>query len=232
MPVLQDRWPSGRDVTSKPYLHFCGDKQSRNADELELRFLDSGCPREKSIHVVDAHVQRFTVQLEHFTHLQSTFAPDRHVSFVRICNCRIFRIFQQSAHITYFSSINWHFDHHFNIICVSVTYFYWVLLPRPSGCQQNGTNQVSGLPVERDGVVGFKQLRTIFPHILPYIWCLCGTHILKKKCCVKLTRLSSNASVYILGFESNEAKTMPLRTTTTTSKVKHYTYFPKERTGH
>ena len=177
MPALQDRWPSGRDVTSKPYLHFCGNKQSRNADELELRFLDSGCPREKSIHVVDAHVQRFTVQLEYFTHLQLTFAPDRHVSFVRICNCRIFRIFQQSARITYFSSINWHFNHHFNIICVSVTYFYWVLLPRPSGCQQNGTNQVSGLPVERDGVVGFKQLRTIFPHILPYIWCLCGTHI-------------------------------------------------------
>ena len=53
-----------------------------------------------------------------------------------------------------------------------------------------------------------------------------------KKCCVKLTRLSSNASVYILGFESNEAKTMPLRTTTTTSKVTHYIYFPKEWTGH
>jgi len=26
----------------------------------------------------------------------------RHVSFMRICNCRIFRIFQQNAHIAYF----------------------------------------------------------------------------------------------------------------------------------
>ena len=31
-------------------------------------------------------------------------------------------------------------------------------------------------PVERDGVVGFKQLCTIFP---PYIWCLCGPHFLE-----------------------------------------------------
>jgi len=29
-------------------------------------------------------------------------------------------------------------------------------------------------PVERDGIVGFKQFRTI---ILPHIWCLCGPHI-------------------------------------------------------
>jgi len=52
--------------------------------------------------------------------------------------------FQQSALIAYFSTQIGIFDSNFNIICVSVTSFYYVLLPRPSGCQQNGTIHVSG----------------------------------------------------------------------------------------
>jgi len=43
-------------------------------------------------------------------------------------------------------------------------------------------------PVERDGVVGFKQFCTIFPHIFqPHIWCLCGRIFFKFR--VKLTCL-------------------------------------------
>ena len=39
---------------------------------------------------------------------------------------RIFRIFQSSEHVAYFSALNGIFDSNFNIICVSVTYFYLV----------------------------------------------------------------------------------------------------------
>ena len=35
------------------------------------------------------------------------------------------------------------FDSNFDIINVSITYFYYVLLPWPSGCEQNGTIHVS-----------------------------------------------------------------------------------------
>ena len=37
------------------------------------------------------------------------------------------------------------FDGNFTIICVSITHFYYVSLPRPPGCQHNGTIHVSGL---------------------------------------------------------------------------------------
>ena len=38
----------------------------------------------------------------------------RHASFTRICDCRIFRIFQQSAHISYLFRINWLFRRQFD----------------------------------------------------------------------------------------------------------------------
>ena len=38
--------------------------------------------------------------------------------------CRIFRIFQQRAHIAYFPAQIGIYDSNFNIICISVTYFY------------------------------------------------------------------------------------------------------------
>jgi len=58
--------------------------------------------------------------------------------------CRIFRMFQQIAHIAYFFRKKWHFRRRFKYYFVSITYFYYVSLPRPSGCQQNGTIRVSG----------------------------------------------------------------------------------------
>ena len=56
------------------------------------------------------------------------------------------------------------------IICVYFTHFYQVLLPRRSGCQQNGTLHSVLTPVDcgtrcQDGVVGFNQFCTIFPHL-------------------------------------------------------------------
>jgi len=56
------------------------------------------------------------------------------------------------------------------IICVYFTHFYHVLLPRRSGCQQNGTFHSVWTPVDcgtrcQDGVVGFNQFCTIFPHL-------------------------------------------------------------------
>ena len=48
----------------------------------------------------------------------------RHVRFMRICDCRISRIFQQSAQIAYFSAQIGIFDGSFNIINVSTTYLY------------------------------------------------------------------------------------------------------------
>jgi len=87
--------------------------------------------------------------------------------------CRIFHIFQQSVHVAYFSAKIGIFNGDSNTTCVSITYFYKVLLARPSGCQQNGTIHVSG-PCGTKWVVGFKQFCTIFPHIsvayLVFMW--------------------------------------------------------------
>jgi len=47
------------------------------------------------------------------------------------------------AYRLFFSAYSGIFDGSFNI-SVSVIYFYYVSLPRPSGCQQNGTIHVSG----------------------------------------------------------------------------------------
>ena len=58
-----------------------------------------------------------------------------------LCDCRIlrilphFRIFQQSAYIAYFFASTGIFNGNFNIFCVSVTYFYYISLPRPDFCQ-------------------------------------------------------------------------------------------------
>jgi len=96
----------------------------------------------------------------------------RHVSFMRICDCRIFRLLPHFSQILakcayrIFSRLNWHFDGNFNIICVlpiSTRFCYLDHLVAnrmtPSMCPELRT------PMERDGVVGFKQFRTIFPHI-------------------------------------------------------------------
>ena len=120
-----------------------------------------------------------------------------------LCDCRIFRMlprflhFQQSVLIAYFSTQIGIFDSNFNIICVSVTSFYYVLLPRPSGCQQNGTIHVSGPPVERDGVVGFKQFCTIFPHISTtyLVFMRSAYSFFFRKCRIKLTCLTRSAGV-------------------------------------
>jgi len=45
---------------------------------------------------------------------------------MRICNCCIF---QQSAHIAYFSAQIGIFGGNFNITRVSITYFYYISLP-------------------------------------------------------------------------------------------------------
>jgi len=72
---------------------------------------------------------------------------NRHVSFTRICECYTFRVFSAKyAYRMFFSTQNGIFDGNFNIICVSITYFIQVSLPRPSGCQQNGTIRVSEPP--------------------------------------------------------------------------------------
>jgi len=41
----------------------------------------------------------------------------------------------------------------------------YAMIPRPSGCQQDGTVHVSGPLWNETPVVGFKQFCTIFPHI-------------------------------------------------------------------
>jgi len=61
---------SDHRVTVEPYLHLWSNKQSRDADQLQLRFLDTSRSRKKSIHVVNTHIQRLAVHLVYLTHLQ------------------------------------------------------------------------------------------------------------------------------------------------------------------
>ena len=93
--------------------------------------------------------------------------------------CRIFHIFQQSAHIAFFphklafsTAILILFV---SILPVSIRFRYLNHLVAngmaPSMCPEYSGPLWS---VERGGVVGFEQFCTIFP---PHIWCLCGPHI-------------------------------------------------------
>jgi len=93
---------------------------------------------------------------------------DRHASFMRICKCHLFRLLPHfsyiSAKCTYciFCRINWHFPRKFLIIPVfllpiSITSTTWFPTEWHQPCVWTS--------VERDGVVGFKQFCTIFPHI-------------------------------------------------------------------
>jgi len=66
---------------------------------------------------------------------------DRHVSFMLLPHFS--HISPKCAYRLFFSAYSGIFDGSFNI-SVSVIYFYYVSLPRPSGCQQNGTIHVSG----------------------------------------------------------------------------------------
>ena len=70
----------------------------------------------------------------------------RHISYMRICDRCILRIFQQSGHIAYFP----HKLGFSTAILISLVFLLPIsirfrYLPRPYDCQQNGTFHVSGL---------------------------------------------------------------------------------------
>jgi len=94
-----------------------------------------------------------------------------------ICDCRIFRLlphFSVKCAYHIFFRIHWHFWRNFNVIhcfyCLFllgfVTSTIWLPTAWHHPCVQT--------PVERDGVVGFKQFCTTFPL---HISCLCSLHI-------------------------------------------------------
>jgi len=117
-------------------------------------------------------------------HHKTANTVNKTVSFMRICNCCIF---QQSAHIAYFPH-KLAFSVAILILLVfllpiSITFHYptiWLPTEWHHPCVQT--------PVERDGVVGFKQFCTIFPQIsaayLVFTW---SAYFFK--CHIKLTRL-------------------------------------------
>jgi len=100
-----------------------------------------------------------------------------HVSFIRICDCRIFRLLPhffayfskvRMSHI--FSALIGIFDGNFDIIFVfllpiSTRFRYLDLVANRM------TPSMSSIrtPAERDGVVGFKQFYTIFPLRISYL---------------------------------------------------------------
>jgi len=102
------------------------------------------------------------MRLPHISHIDAFFAYFSKVRMLHIISAEIGIV-----------------DGNFNTICVSFTYFYYVSLPRPSGCQQNGTIRVSG-PLWNEILrwgSWFKQFRTI---LLQHIWHLCYPHSLNK----------------------------------------------------
>ena len=105
--------------------------------------------------------------------------PDRHVVLCEYAiapYCRICSIFQQCACRIFFCK-NWHLRRQFwyNLcfyylfLLGFVTSTIWLPTERHHPCVRT--------PVERDGVVGFKQFCTIFPL---HIWRLCHLHTLNK----------------------------------------------------
>ena len=107
---------------------------------------ERGNSYELDSHASDRPFRAFT---QSFLAMRALF---RHASFTRICDCRIFRIFQQSTHISYLFRINWLFDGNSTIFTFVFCYIL-VSLPRPSGCQQNGTIMTVRTPVERDRIL-------------------------------------------------------------------------------
>ena len=82
--------------------------------------------------------------------------------------CHIFCIFQSRAHIAYFFPHKMAFS---TAISISFVFLLPISIWLPTEWHHPC---VWTIPVERDGVVGFKQSCTMFP---THIWCLCGPHI-------------------------------------------------------
>ena len=108
----------------------------------------------------------------------------RHVSFTRTCDCRISRLLPHISHISAECVYHVFFPHNLAFSTAILTLFLcfyhlfllgfvtstiWLPTERHHPCVRT--------PVERDGVVGFKQFCTIFPHISAAYRCLCGPHI-------------------------------------------------------
>jgi len=115
----------------------------------------------------------------------------KHVSFMRICDCSIFRIlphfriFQQSVHITCF------FSHELSFSTAMLIFFVFLLPISITFCYLNhlfANRMAPSTCPDPCGMrwVGFKQFCTIFP---PHIWCSCGSHIFLK-CRMKPTCLN------------------------------------------
>ena len=99
---------------------------------------------------------------------------------MRICDCRIF---QQSAHITFFR----HKLAFLASVLIYLCFYYPFLLGFVTSTIRLPTewhHPCVWSPVEQD-VFDFKQFCTVFQHI----WCLCSLHIFTK-CHIKLTCLT------------------------------------------
>jgi len=97
-----------------------------------------------------------------YTKYSSVRVLTRHVSFMRICNCHIFRIMPHFSHNISAKCVHRIFFPHKLAFSTAILILIVFLLP---------------ISVEWAGVVGFKQFCIIF---LPHIWCLCGPHIFLK----------------------------------------------------
>ena len=102
---------------------------------------------------------------------------------MRIYHCRIFHSLLHFSHISakcaycIFFYLNWHFWRQF---ALQFTLTIWLPTEWHYPCVRT--------LVERDGVVGFKQFCTIFPHIFPaYLLFIQCTYFFK--CCIKLVCL-------------------------------------------
>jgi len=99
---------------------------------------------------------------------RTAVASHRHVNFMHICDCHTDSLIAAfflhiSANCAYriFFCINWLFRRHFNIICDFLLGFVTSTIWLPTEWHHPCVR----IPVERDGVVGFKQFCTVFPHI-------------------------------------------------------------------
>ena len=133
--------------------------------------------RESNPRPVESRVQR----CNHYT-FTTRLMFSRHVSFMQICDCRIFRTLTHFSHISakYAAISHMFFSHklafrrqfqYFSCFCyLFLLHFVTSTIWLPTECHHPCVRT----PVKRDGVVGFKQFCTTF---LPHIWCLCGPHI-------------------------------------------------------
>ena len=91
--------------------------------------------------------------------------------------CRIFCMFQQSAHITYFLTHKLAFS----VATLTICFFYHLFLlsfvTSTIWLPREWHHVFVQTPVERDEIVVFEKFCTIFP---PHIWHLCNLHIFNK----------------------------------------------------